>query len=265
MKGIIRFILLLVGISIIKVTIHFSHLFTLLYLPNEKAELVYNETKPDVLEVAVEEPCRPRTLEELEGKKLIAFTFDDGPNNKTTLELVEGLKKYNARATFFVVGSRIERHKESLISAYENCNQIGNHTYSHYSLTKKSSSIVEKEIKDTSLAIYNVIGENPELIRTPYGSTNNRIKEIASLPMISWDIDTLDWKYRNENRIANTIVNKAHDGAIVLLHDLYPTSVKGALMAMEELKDEYAFVTIEEMMILKNVQIDLFKTYYSFK
>ena len=70
--------------------------------------------------------------------------------------------------------------------------------------------------------------------------------------IVLWNVDTLDWKYKNKKRICNTIVKSAHDGAIILLHDVYKSSVEGALMAMEILsKQGYAFVTIDEMMQIK--------------
>lgn len=228
---------------------------------------IYLNEKDNFIEIQQknEDSCMPRSLEELQGKKLIAFTFDDGPNNPTTLKLLEGLEQYDARVTFFVVGSRINTHKESLIKAYERCNQIGNHTYNHYNLLKKDKKTISNEISSTNEAIYNIIGEYPTIIRTPYGNTNSQIKEIGNLPTILWSVDTLDWKYRNAEKIANKIIENAEDGAIILLHDLYSTSVEGALIAMEKLSDEYAFVTIEEMIILKNIDVDISKTYYKFE
>ena len=95
---------------------------------------------------------------------------------------------------------------------------------------------------------------------------NSNIKEISNMYTILWDLDTEDWKYKDATRIANYIVENAHDGAIVLLHDLYETSVDGALLAMEKLQNEgYAFVTIEEMATLKNIKLDKTKSYFSIK
>ena len=83
---------------------------------------------------------------------------------------------------------------------------------------------------------------------------------------ILWDLDTEDWKYKDKNKIAKYIIDNAHDGGIILLHDLYETSVDGALLAMEKLQKEgYAFVTIEEMATLKNVHLDKSKSYFSIK
>lgn len=82
---------------------------------------------------------------------------------------------------------------------------------------------------------------------------------------ILWDLDTEDWKYKDAKRISNYIVNHAHDGAIVLLHDLYETSVDGALDAMSILKDQgYAFVTVEEMALIKNIELDYTSSYHNF-
>ena len=78
-----------------------------------------------------------------------------------------------------------------------------------------------------------------------------------------WDLDTEDWKNKDKDRIADYIVSNAHDGSIVLLHDLYETSVDGALLAMERLEKEgYAFVTIDEMIKIKDIQLDINKNYY---
>lgn len=258
-------IIFLISLVILKPTNEVEATFKLNHSLNINEDIVYTEQKEEVEVLENVEPCRLRSIEDLKGKKIIAFTFDDGPNNATTLKLIEGLQQYDARVTFFVLGSRVEKHRDSLIRAYETCNQIGNHTYSHLNLLKQKEKVITNEIVNTNNAIYNIIGEYPTLIRPPYGNTNKKIKSIGNMPTILWNIDTLDWKYRNSERIANEIINNAEDGAIVLLHDIYPTSVEGALMAMEALKEEYVFVTIEEMMILKNIQIDITKSYYKFK
>lgn len=259
-------ILLFVSLVVSKNTDEVNNIFKTHFFLNSEINKIYSDIKEEIVEIdTVEDPCKPRNISDLEGKKLIAFTFDDGPNNATTLKLLDGLKKYDARATFFVLGSRIDNHKESLIKSYQQCNQIGNHTYNHLNLLKQNINTISDEINNTNDSIYNILGEYPTVIRSPYGNTDQDIKAIGNMSTILWDVDTLDWKYRNSLKVADEIVKNAHDGAIILLHDIYSTSVDGALIAMEELKDEYAFVTIEEMMILKNVNFDISKTYYNFK
>ena len=206
-----------------------------------------------------------RDLEQFEGKKLIAFTFDDGPNTKTTSRLLDGIQEYNARVTFFVLGSRVDANKDVLKRAYEEGNQIGSHTFNHLNLFLLSDDDVLSEVNATNEVVEKAIGVRPTLLRPPYGNINGHIKDLANMHIINWNVDTEDWKLKDRNLIKDKILEDAHDGAIVLLHDIYTESVEGALMAMEELeKENYAFVTIEEMVQLRGVKLDYDTTYYSF-
>lgn len=205
-----------------------------------------------------------RDLKEFQGKKLLAFTFDDGPSDGPTNKLLDHLDEYNARVTFFVLGSRVNTYRDTLKRAYEMGNTIGSHTYSHLNLYKLNDYDIMKEINSTNEEIKEIIGVQPEYLRAPYGNTNAHIKELSNMYTILWNIDTEDWKYKDAQKIKDNILNHAHDGAIILLHDIYNTSVEGALLAMEELKDEYAFVTIDEMIELKNIQLDKNKSYFNF-
>lgn len=207
-----------------------------------------------------------RNLKEFSNKKLIAFTFDDGPSYIGTNKLLDNLDKYNARVTFFVLGSRVENYKDTLTKAYKMGNTIGNHTYSHSNLLKLDNYSVMDEIKKTNETIKNITGSEAIYLRPPYGNINSDIKNISNMYTILWDLDTEDWKNKDKDRIADYIVSNAHDGAIVLLHDLYETSVDGALLAMERLEKEgYAFVTIDEMIKIKDIQLDINKNYYQIK
>lgn len=207
-----------------------------------------------------------RNLKEFSNKKLIAFTFDDGPSYIGTNKLLDNLDKYNARVTFFVLGSRVENYKDTLTKAYKMGNTIGNHTYSHSNLLKLDNYSVMDEIKKTNETIKNITGSEAIYLRPPYGNINSDIKNISNMYTILWDLDTEDWKNKDKDRIADYIISNAHDGAIVLLHDLYETSVDGALLAMERLEKEgYAFVTIDEMIKIKDIQLDINKNYYQIK
>ena len=143
--------------------------------------------------------------------------------------------------------------------------KIGSHTYSHSNLYKLEKNKIKEEMVKTNTEIKKLIGENVKLLRPPYGNIDLEMKKITNLYTILWDIDPKDWKYKDKERIANNIVKNAHDGGIVLLHDIYMTSVDGALLAMERLEKEgYAFVTIDEMVELKGITLDKNKTYFYF-
>lgn len=218
-------------------------------------------------ELKIEDPeiVFQRDLRQFSDKKLVAFTFDDGPSNETTNKLLDNLDQYNARVTFFVVGSRVGANADALKRAYDMGNQIGSHTYSHKNLFKLDDSQIMEEVQRTNSTIKNIIGIEPTIIRPPYGNTNSEIRSIANMYTILWDLDTEDWKYRDTDKIVEYILNNVHDGAIILLHDLYDTSIDGALKAMEILEQEgYAFVTIDEMIELKNVSLNKDENYYYF-
>lgn len=204
-----------------------------------------------------------RDLEQFKNKKLIAFTFDDGPSYIATNKLLDNLDEYNARVTFFVLGNRVNDYKDTLKKAYNMGNTIGSHTFNHSNLLKLDDYAIINEIKKTNDVIRNITGTETIYLRPPYGNINSEIKSLSNMYTILWSLDTEDWKYKNKDKIANYIVENAYDGAIVLLHDLYETSIDGALLAMERLEKEgYAFVTIDEMISLKNVKLDKKKNYY---
>lgn len=231
-----------------------------------KNEFIKTPNKIEENDSEQKEEKEKRDINKFKDKKLIAFTFDDGPSSSTTNKLLDSLDKFDARVTFFVLGSRVNQYKNSLKRAYEQGNQIGSHTYSHLNLFKLNESDIAREINNTNTEIKNIIGVEPELLRPPYGNINSDIKRITNMYTILWDIDPEDWKYKDKDKIAKNIVDNAHDGAIVLLHDIYESSIDGALIAMERLKDEgYAFVTIEEMIKLKNIEFDKTKSYFQIK
>ncbi len=207
-----------------------------------------------------------RDINKFKNKKLIAFTFDDGPNSKTTNKLLDNLDKYNARVTFFVVGNRVKTYEDTLKRAYNMGNLIGSHTYNHKNLFELDDNQIVDEIKKTNDVIKEVTGSDTLYLRPPYGNTNKNIKNLVNMYNILWDLDTEDWKYKDKFKIAKYIIDNAHDGGIILLHDLYETSIDGALLAMEELsKNGYAFVTIEEMTTLKGITLNKTSNYFNIK
>ncbi len=223
----------------------------------------YRDTTKD--ETVAKEMPNIRDLSQFKNKKLIAFTFDDGPSNTTNL-LLNNLDKYKARVTFFVLGSRVDNNKEVLKRAYLQGNDIGSHTYNHRNLNLLNDAEIIEEVKKTNNKIKDVIGVSPTLLRPPYGNLTKHSKKLVNMHIILWNIDPLDWKYKNKNRIANKIVEHAHDGAIILIQDIYKSSIEGALLAMEELeKQGYAFVTITEMAQLKGIDLDYQTSYFSMK
>lgn len=195
--------------------------------------------------------------------KMIALTFDDGPNYNTN-KVLDILGKYNTRATFFVLGSKIKGNEYILKRIVDNGNEIGNHTYSHFLLTRYGEDIIRREIENTNNLIFDVTGEYPKLFRPSYGSYNNKIKNISNMPIIIWNIDTLDWKYHSSKRIVNRVINKVKDGDIVLMHDVYSSTSNALDILIPILLDSgYSFVTVSELFYYKGISLEEGKVYGS--
>lgn len=186
--------------------------------------------------------------------KLVAFTFDDGPSYNT-IKIVNTLVKYDSKATFFLVGNQIEKYAKTMDVLVKNGMDIGNHTYSHKELTKLRDKEILKEIDLTNEVIYNKTGIKPMFLRPSYGAMNKRIKKLSTMPIIVWNIDTLDWKYHNSNKIKDKILKYVSDGDIILMHDTYVATLNAVEMVIPELKKQgYKIVSVSELFKYKGVK-----------
>ena len=200
--------------------------------------------------------------EEIKGG-LMALTFDDGPS-KATITLLDELKKRDIQATFFVVGKRLDEFSDVLVREYKEGHEIGSHTWDHLNLTQADSTTANQNLQNTEDKVYEILGTDigPLIIRPPYGSVNDTVRGYVDVPLILWSIDTLDWKYRDADAVKQRIINQAEDGAIILLHDLYDTSVAGVIAAIDELQKEgYTFVTVSELFRRKGEVLETGVTY----
>ena len=203
--------------------------------------------------------------DEFEYKKLVAFTFDDGPIKETTEVLLDGLRLRNVKATFFVLGAQCEEFPDILKKIAEDGHQIGGHGYNHKNLPLLKQKEIEEQINKTNEIIESIIGERPKIFRPAYGNYNRKVIKYSEMPIILWSIDTEDWRVRNAQRIYDRYIDKIKDGDIVLFHDKFPSSVEAALMMIDELKRRgFSFVTIEEMANLKNIELNSFSQYFNF-
>lgn len=191
----------------------------------------------------------------LDGKKAVAITFDDGPGEYTE-ELIRGLNERGVHATFFMLGSCVAEYPEALPLMVEGGHQLGSHTYDHTDITSLSDSKLNDQISLTDNEIYKACGQNATAFRPPYGSfTDEKVKGINKT-ITMWSLDSLDWKSRDAVSVKNEIVLKAMDGDIILLHDIYKSSVDGALDAIDELqKKGFVFVTVDELLSRYGVEV----------
>lgn len=195
-----------------------------------------------------EERAPEAAADEREEKK-IALTFDDGPHPQYTEQLLDGLKERGVQVTFFVTGEHAELHPDIIARMHEEGHLIGNHTYSHMQLRKGNREEFKEELVRTNEVLEEIIGEDVEYVRPPYGSWDKSFEKELNMFPVLWTIDPLDWCSGNVSCIVGRIVNKAGENDIILMHDYYDTSVTAALEVVDELTEEgYEFVTVEEIL-----------------
>lgn len=217
-------------------------------------EINYDYELDNIIKKRVFEEDNYDILNYTKSDKMVAFTFDDGPSYNT-IKIVNTLVKYDSKATFFLVGNQIEKYAKTMDVLVKNGMDIGNHTYSHKELTKLRDKEILKEIDLTNEVIYNKTGIKPMFLRPSYGAMNKRIKKLSTMPIIVWNIDTLDWKYHNSNKIKDKILKYVSDGDIILMHDTYVATLNAVEMVIPELKKQgYKIVSVSELFKYKGVK-----------
>lgn len=198
-------------------------------------------------------------------EKLIAITFDDGPGAYTA-QLLDELAARDVKATFFVSGYRAANYPETLKRMVSEGHQLASHTQNHENLNTLSAAKIADEISRTQDYITAAGGDNPAYIRPPYGNANKTVRAQAPSPLINWSVDPEDWKYHNADTVCSNILAGSYDGAIILVHDIYQTSVNGALAAIDKLLEQgYEFVTVRDLLLRRGITPEAGVMYYDAK
>ncbi|MDM5248301.1 MULTISPECIES: polysaccharide deacetylase family protein [unclassified Lysinibacillus] len=235
-----KFFLLVLPICLLTVSFFYVKVSAEKY--EHKGRKYYEEAGQIVWEVKTDE-------------KIIALTFDDGPHRKYTSQILDVLDKYNAKATFFIVGQNVDKNAEVISRMYNDGHELANHTFSHPLRTNVPNLL--KEIEQTNKIIYNITGFTPTLFRPVEGQYSDAMieaiaKEKYKVVMWSWHLDTLDWKSPGTDRIVNTVLKGVKEGNIVLFHDgggNRQQTVKALEKILPELeKQGYRFVTVSELL-----------------
>ena len=220
------------------------------YLQNPTARKLVNipkppEPKPEPAPAPAVPTPAPTT-----GNKVIALTFDDGPGPYTA-HLLDILDQYGAKATFFLIGSKVSGQASVVRSIQARGHQLGNHSWSHPELPKLSVDQIAGEIDRTNEAIRQATGVKPSILRPPYGAVNGVVLEqlrLRNMSSILWSVDTRDWADRNSQIVCSRAVAGARPGAVILMHDIHQTSVNAVPCILSSLKQQgYSFVTIQRL------------------
>lgn len=186
-------------------------------------------------------------------KPMIALTFDDGPGNgKSSDRILDILEKYDAKATFFMIGNRAVEHPDNVRRKAELGMELGNHSWDHKKYDKK---VKVEDIRKCSDAIMEITGQYPTAFRPPGGLSTKLIeKECANedMPICLWNVDTQDWSVRNPSAVYKSVMNTVSDGDIVLMHEIYDSTADALKLIVPRLiKDGYQLVTFTELITAK--------------
>lgn len=189
-------------------------------------------------------------------QKLIALTFDDGPNPVYTPQILDLLKAYDAKATFFVLGRRVQMYPALAIREVNEGHEIANHTFDHHYLKNVSSQKLMDEIRQTQEIIFEITEQIPHVFRPPGGYYNEALLNLAqedklTVVLWSWYQDTKDWKRPGVDKIVHTVLSNVHNGDIILFHDLQgdcSQTVEALKRILPELKNQgYQFLTVTDL------------------
>ena len=198
--------------------------------------------------------------------KYAALTFDDGPSGRFTQRLLDGLQARDVHATFFLCGYRLEDFADLAEQIHQQGHEIGLHGYSHTSMAELSASALQQELEDT-LAL---LPKNcpVHLLRPPGGIDAPQVETVCrdmGLSVISWSVDPMDWNTRNTESIETAVMEQIHDGAVILMHDMYDSSVDAALELIDRLQAQgYRFVTVSRLARLRHCPLEPGQVYRRF-
>jgi peptidoglycan/xylan/chitin deacetylase (PgdA/CDA1 family) len=183
--------------------------------------------------------------------RVVALTFDDGPEESYTPDILKILAHYRAHATFFVIGDRARTHPDLLRQIIGYGHEIGNHTLTH----ERKKSVTRQEIEECDALVHQATGIPPLYLRPPGGRMNERILELARTShhiVVMWSVDARDWARPGAGRIASSVIGKVQPGDIVIFHDgggkraQTVTALKIILTRLSA--DGYRFLTMTELL-----------------
>ena len=197
-------------------------------------------------------------------KKVVAITFDDGPSSKYNAKFLDVLARNKAHATFFMVGTMMQTCQKCVLDTYQSGNEVASHTYNHLNMKTSSIEDVNASIKKTDDLFYQITNDHIKYVRPPYGAYNKTTLENVDYPLILWNLDTEDWRYHDVDHIVNYVMENVSDGSIILMHELYETSLQALEILLPKLYAEgYQVVSVGELASLKDRVLEAHHAYRS--
>ncbi len=182
--------------------------------------------------------------------KCIALTYDDGPFPYTS-RLASIMREQKVKATFFMLGENVVQYPQAVKDVQATGSELANHSWSHPSLPGLGNSAMRSQLHRTNQAIEKAAGVKVTLMRPPYGANNKRLDVVSrdlGLAEIYWNVDTLDWQYKDTDRLVDYVLENASRDQVILMHDIHESTVDGAEAIFKGLKKQgFTLVTVSEL------------------
>jgi len=231
-----------------------------LFLNSDGTVVALNIPKTDIRTAFINVNSIPRKLDP--SKKMIAITYDDGPDGRYTNQILDVMEKYGTVATFFELGEMIRGREEVIKREVALGCEVGSHSWEHFNMLKHSLDCLQNDKDKVDAVFKEVLGYTPTLFRPPYGNVNDDICEMYDMAVIGWTLDTLDWQKvsdggrKDTQALFNYFVNKHEagklDGQVALMHSIYSTTAEATELIVPYLLDNgYQLVTVSELITYK--------------
>lgn len=212
-----------------------------------------SEESEDRLEEPVEEPEEPeepyvRVIDP--ARPMVALTFDDGPDETWSHAILDTLEEHHALATFFEVGKNVRACPEPVRRMADMGCEVASHSNAHKDLSKLKKKTMLQDLAAADEAFLAAGVEAPSLVRPPYGAVNKAVKSASGRAMITWTVDTEDWKSRNAQTVIDYVQGLDDlDGEIILMHSIYESTAEAVEILVPWLQEQgYQLVTVTELM-----------------
>ncbi len=183
-------------------------------------------------------------------KPMVALTFDDGPNRKYTPKVLDILYENNALGTFFICGKSINGNEAIIKEMYFFGHEIENHSDTHQNLALLTDKEIIEEVTKPQKRIEEILPDYKfEYLRPPFGEYEENVEDATNLPIVLWDVDSLDYSETDAEVISNNVLVNVKDGSIVVFHDDNKNTVNALKKIIPELQSRgFQLVTVSQIL-----------------
>ena len=193
----------------------------------------------------------------------MALTFDDGPRNPKSAQVLDALMEKGIRATFFCIGNQVKKSYYIVQREHDNGHAVASHNWTHDNVNSLSGTTLKAMPEKVNKVMNEVIGIPVRYDRAPGGLYPKMVKAGVEWPLIQWSLDTYDWRGRTPNQVLSSVKKKIDDGDIILCHDIKEYAPQNTRKIVDYLEEQgYLFLTVDELFAKDGVALENGQVYY---